>query len=144
MTIRQVKEKVQFVCRECGYQSGKWLGRCTGCGSWESMEEQRVSSGKKALPQDFARPQPLTAAAERDSERVTTGITELDRVLGGGVVPGSVTLLGGEPGIGKSTILLQLLAQWTGPALYVTAEESAQQVRLRAERLETEGYATIR
>ena len=138
MTIRQVKEKVQFICRECGYQSGKWLGRCTGCGSWESMEEQRVSAARKTLPQDYAKPQPLTASLERDSERVTTGIGELDRVLGGGIVAGSVVLIGGDPGIGKSTLILQMLSALAGggkKVLYVSGEESAHQIKLRAQRL---------
>jgi DNA repair protein RadA/Sms len=127
--------KVEYVCRDCGTNHPKWAGQCAGCGAWNALVEE------VALPRDLPQIGPVSSprllcdvdplAGRPDA----TGIGELDRVLGGGIVPGSVTLLGGEPGIGKSTLLLQLLAGWPGRALYVTAEESAQQVRLRAERL---------
>ena len=131
------KAKIEHVCSDCGASHPKWAGQCSSCGQWNTLVEE------VAVPADVAVIGPASSAPTRIGEidpqvgrPVATGIGELDRVLGGGIVPGSVTLLGGEPGIGKSTILLQLLAQWTGPALYVTAEESAQQVRLRAERLD--------
>jgi len=131
------KAKIEHVCTDCGASHPKWAGQCSSCGQWNTLVEE------VAVPTDVAVIGPASSTPTRIGEidplvgrPVATGIGELDRVLGGGIVPGSVTLLGGEPGIGKSTILLQLLAQWTKPALYVTAEESAQQVRLRAERLD--------
>lgn len=130
--------KTVYVCTECGAQSVTWSGRCSGCGDWNTLVEEAAGSCGVAdrLPPSH-RPGPvLISDVAIDVGRPTsTGIAELDVVLGGGLVHGSVTLLGGEPGIGKSTLLLQLLAARSGPALYVTAEESAQQVRLRAERL---------
>jgi DNA repair protein RadA/Sms len=130
------RTKVDHVCSECGTQHAKWAGQCAGCGAWNSLVEE------VALPSDVptigpaATPRLIGEVDPLASRPHPTGIGELDRVLGGGVVPGSVTLLGGEPGVGKSTLLLQLLAGCGGRALYVTAEESAQQIRLRAERLE--------
>lgn len=131
------KVKIEHVCTDCGAAHPKWAGQCSSCGQWNTLVEE------VALPNDA----PVIAPASSSPTLIgeidpqvgkpqPTGIDELDRVLGGGIVPGSVTLMGGEPGIGKSTILLQLMAQWNGTALYVTAEESAQQVRLRAERLD--------
>ncbi len=132
------KAKIVHVCSECGTSHPKWAGRCSGCGDWNTLVED-VDLGdvaESALPAS-SRPGPIrigdVGAAEGDPD--ATGLAELDRVLGGGLVAGSVTLLGGEPGIGKSTLLLQLLAAWKGPSLYVTAEESAHQVGRRAERL---------
>ena len=131
-----------FICTECGYASRKWLGRCPECEEWDSLEEQvqpLVGSGKSGK-RVVAVPQPLTWAAGKTPSRLVTGIAELDRVLGGGIVPGSVVLIGGDPGIGKSTLILQLLAalsQVGGKVLYVTGEESVQQIRMRAERLGT-------
>jgi len=131
------KAKIEHVCTDCGASHPKWAGQCSSCGQWNTLVEE------VAVPTDVAVIGPATSSPTRIGDidplvgrPVTTGIGELDRVLGGGLVPGSVTLLGGEPGIGKSTILLQLLAGRSGTALYVTAEESAQQVRLRAERLD--------
>jgi DNA repair protein RadA/Sms len=127
--------KVEYVCRDCGTNHPKWAGQCAGCGAWNSLVEEVALPG--GLPQigPVSSPRLLGDVDPLAGRPDATGIGELDRVLGGGIVPGSVTLLGGEPGIGKSTLLLQLLAGWAGRALYVTAEESAQQVRLRAERL---------
>src|SRR3954447_14234772 len=130
------RTKVEHVCNECGTQHPKWAGQCAGCGAWNSLVEELALArdvpviGPASAPLRIEDVDPLASLPE------ATGIGELDRVLGGGVVPGAVTLLGGEPGIGKSTLLLQLLAAWPGRALYVSAEESAQQVRLRAERLQ--------
>jgi DNA repair protein RadA/Sms len=125
-------------CTDCGTGHPKWTGQCSGCGAWNTLVEEvpamPVAAGG-AAPLAMAE---VTLLHDIDALLATprsTGIAELDRVLGGGIVPGSVTLLGGEPGIGKSTLLLQLLATWSGTSLYVSAEESAQQVRLRAERL---------
>lgn len=126
-----------YLCQECGYQSLKWLGRCPECGGWESLVEENVQpvqvrSGKHSAPV------PLYLAPDGEEERISTGIGELDRVLGGGVVPGSVVLIGGEPGIGKSTLLLHLLAaiaEGGNKVLYVSGEESARQIKMRARRL---------
>jgi len=139
-TLAKSKQKTVFICRECGYQSRKWLGKCLDCGGWDSMEEQLPADQKPGLVLSPAeKPVPLYLAPDGDEERATTGIAELDRVLGGGVVPGSVTLIGGEPGIGKSTLLLHMLAEIAGQektVLYVSGEESARQIKLRAKRLE--------
>jgi DNA repair protein RadA/Sms len=130
------RSKIVFVCGECGSPHPKWAGQCTSCGEWNTLIEEIDRPVGVATPS--TRPGPtLISDVERSAAQATpTSIAELDRVLGGGLVPGSVTLLGGEPGIGKSTLLLQLLAASGGPTLYVSAEESAHQVRLRAERLD--------
>lgn len=132
------KSRVVHRCSECGAAHPKWSGQCTTCQSWNTLVEDVEGPDVAPVlslvgPAAVARPiDEVGAVVGRPS---ATGIAELDRVLGDGIVPGSVTLLGGEPGIGKSTLLLQLLASWPGRTLYVSAEESAQQVRLRAERL---------
>lgn len=135
------KARVIYCCSECGAAHPKWSGQCGTCRAWNTLVEDveqpaaatSISLGPAALPQQIQ-------SISIDSGKVrSTGIDELDRVLGGGLVPGSVTLLGGEPGIGKSTLLLQLVNAWAGRALYVSAEESAQQIRLRAERLDAVG-----
>ncbi|MEW6221067.1 MAG: DNA repair protein RadA [Thermodesulfobacteriota bacterium] len=135
------KEETAFVCQECGFATGKWLGRCPDCGAWQSLVEERRSparSGSRQPPTTTRQPLPLSAAANRPEERLATGSSELDRVLGGGLVPGSLVLLAGEPGIGKSTLLLQLLAgiaRQGRTVLYVSGEESGAQIALRADRL---------
>jgi DNA repair protein RadA/Sms len=129
------RAKVEHVCRECGTQHPKWAGQCAGCGAWNALVEEVALPRGLPLIAPASTPQLIGDVDPLAGRPDTTGIGELDRVLGGGIVPGSVTLLGGEPGIGKSTLLLQLLAGWSGRVLYVTAEESAQQVRQRAERL---------
>lgn len=136
------KTKIVFLCQECGQDAPKWQGRCPACGAWNSMVEESVRpaahGGKKTSPGQSA--QPITEIPADEGRRVSTRITEFDRILGGGLVEGSVTLLGGEPGVGKSTLMLQtaqhLAATVSGPVLYITGEESARQTRMRAERLE--------
>lgn len=138
------KPRTTHVCTECGYTSTKWVGRCPECGSWGTLEEAApapLSTGgapQRLTPATAA--QPITKVAATASKALTSGIGELDRVLGSGVVPGSVVLMAGEPGVGKSTLLLEVAARWaeqdgdSRKVLYVTAEESSGQVRARAER----------
>jgi DNA repair protein RadA/Sms len=142
-----MKQKSIFACQECGAQSQKWLGRCPECGAWNSIGEERAADVPPGAAADVAKRYTLAGAAgpqlyaDIDSvvaERLTTGIGEFDRVLGGGVVPGSLVLIGGEPGIGKSTLLLQAaahFAQTYGPVLYCSGEESEHQIKSRGERL---------
>ena len=135
-----------FFCGECGYESTKWLGKCPACGSWNTMlEQKKISSVPSINNLTYAHAIPLADVTTTASGRVSSGIGELDRVLGGGIVPGSVTLLGGDPGIGKSTLLMQTAAELTkqGTVLYVTGEESASQLKLRAERLGVVGDMLI-
>jgi DNA repair protein RadA/Sms len=138
------KERTVFVCQSCGFQAARWLGRCPDCQDWNSLVEERQSTST-ATPgrRDAPRPEPITAVEAATAARWTSGIGELDRVLGGGVVPGSVVLIGGDPGIGKSTLVLQALAAVAarGTALYISGEESPQQIKMRADRL---GVATER
>ncbi|MDJ0767993.1 MAG: DNA repair protein RadA [Ilumatobacter sp.] len=129
------KSKIEHVCSACGASHPKWSGQCTSCGEWNTLVEEFATDPLPVIAPALSAPQPIGDVDPHTSAPVPTGLDELDRVLGGGLVAGSVTLLGGEPGIGKSTLLLQLLAERAGRALYVTAEESAQQVRQRAERL---------
>ena len=130
------KVRLVHVCTECGTSHVKWSGQCSGCGDWNTLvEDVEGSADVLVLPSNRPGPARIGEIGVQEGQPIPTAIDELDRVLGGGIVPGSVTLLGGEPGIGKSTLLLQLLASWKGPTLYVTAEESAHQVRRRAERL---------
>ncbi|SHO43028.1 DNA repair protein RadA [Desulfopila aestuarii] len=136
--MNKQKNKTIYVCQQCGYKSRKWLGRCTDCGEWDSLVEELEMKVGTALT-SVNKPVPLHLAPDGDEERTSTGMAELDRVLGGGIVPGSVTLIGGEPGIGKSTLLLHLLAEFAEQGktvLYVSGEESARQIKLRAKRLE--------
>lgn len=137
------KSKTIFVCNECGYESSKWLGKCPACGSWNTFFEQKIIESKnsilKASPEGKKTniPQKLNSYEAKETIRTSTGFGELDRVLGGGLVKGSLILLGGEPGIGKSTLILQLCdkVQGEGKVLYVSGEESAEQIKLRADRL---------
>jgi DNA repair protein RadA/Sms len=130
-----------YVCTECGTHSAKWAGQCPGCGAWNSLTETLLEAGpgrrRPAAPSGEAEVQSLGAIVPENIRRLTTGLAELDRVLGGGLVPGSVVLLGGDPGIGKSTLLLQALAALGRRVrvLYVSGEESADQIALRAQRL---------
>ncbi|WP_305045805.1 DNA repair protein RadA [Geoalkalibacter sp.] len=138
--MKSAKIKTVFTCQQCGCQSPKWLGRCTDCGAWNSLVEEKLAPERPAgrgAPGSPAVPQRLAEVATGLEDRLRCGIGELDQVLGGGVVAGSLILIGGDPGIGKSTLLLQAISRLAeqGRALYVTAEESARQVRMRAERL---------
>ena len=131
------KEQMLFVCGQCGFESRKWLGRCPDCGAWSSLTEQKRPSAPRK-DRESAGVQPLTSGEEQECLRLVTGIGEMDRVLGGGIVPGSLVLIGGDPGIGKSTLILQLLASLAAKSLqvlYVTGEESVGQIRMRAGRL---------
>lgn len=134
------KIKTAFVCQSCGFSTPKWMGKCSSCGAWNSFVEeiQQKSSDKSVLLRSSARsskPQKLEEVRTESSERISTRDAELDRVLGGGMVPGSVILLGGEPGIGKSTLLLQTVLKLQGKKiLYISGEESEAQIKLRAER----------
>jgi DNA repair protein RadA/Sms len=130
------RSKILFQCQSCGYTSPKWLGKCPDCGEWNSfVEEKRIA---KLQPRETAKPVALPDISSSQDSRYSTGIKELDRTLGGGVVKGSVVLIGGDPGIGKSTLTLQSLNGLTrlGKVLYVSGEESTGQVKLRAERLQ--------
>ena len=135
------KVKTVFVCGSCGYESAKWLGKCPACNEWNSFYEEKinntVSSNNPSVKQKNSSPRKLKEVEGVNASRTSTGIGELDRVLGGGLVKGSLVLVGGEPGIGKSTLILQLCdkIQGEGKVLYVSGEESAEQVKIRADRL---------
>jgi DNA repair protein RadA/Sms len=147
------KLKTLFACQACGFESSKWLGRCPDCGEWNSFveEHQEASPSERARAgvaglQIGGKPRPYDLVDGGDTARVSSGIGEFDRVLGGGVVPGSMVLIGGEPGIGKSTLLLQvahLMSRTTGTVLYVSGEESERQIKLRGERLGISGSALL-
>ena len=132
--------KTIFVCNECGYESVKWLGKCPACNSWNTFFEQKIEkvteNGVKKI-KERNEPKALNSYKGQEVSRISTGFGELDRVLGGGIVKGSLILLGGEPGIGKSTLILELCdkIKGEGKVLYVSGEESAEQIKLRADRL---------
>lgn len=135
------KTKTVFVCSSCGYESTKWLGKCPGCNEWNSFYEEKLAKSTKGSKLDKPKsvtPRPLKEVVGKDAVRTSTGFGELNRVLGGGLVEGSLVLLGGEPGIGKSTLILQICdkLKTNGKVLYVSGEESAEQIKLRADRLE--------
>ncbi|MCC5951795.1 MAG: DNA repair protein RadA [Acidimicrobiia bacterium] len=134
------KTRTVFTCQDCGHHSPRWQGRCSGCGAWNTLVEERSASFSttSATDQPLVPAVPVTELAADELSAEPTGIDEVDRVLSGGLVPGSVTLLGGEPGIGKSTLLLQIAASVADNGhrvLYLSGEESPEQIRLRAERL---------
>ena len=139
------KKKTMFVCQQCGYDAPRWLGRCPGCGQWNTMAEEVIQQEKDSRQQglnlglsDKSRPVPITQVRVEDLPRITSGSGELDRVLGGGIIPGSMVLIVGDPGIGKSSLNLKVcsnLAEAGKSVLYVTGEESTRQVRMRADRL---------
>ena len=137
------KKRSSFVCQSCGHSAARWFGRCSGCGEWNTCVEERPQEVDKrrehiAVTAPRSELQPITEVDDQDHERLQVGIGEFDRVLGGGIMPGSVVLVGGDPGIGKSTILLQMAGQLAASNFriaYISAEESAAQIRLRAGRL---------
>ncbi len=140
MHLRMAKQRTIYACQNCGAQSPRWLGRCPDCGQWNTYAEEapEVLNVRSPIPELTTEPQPLPDVDGEGGTHISTGIAELDRTLGSGYVPGSVTLLGGDPGIGKSTILLQALgniAHQGKTALYVSGEESAAQIKLRADRM---------
>ncbi|WP_018659629.1 DNA repair protein RadA [Allofustis seminis] len=139
------KGKTIFVCKECGYESPKYLGKCPNCHSWASFDEvqdavhEDLRNRNRLIDRQQAEALPLKDVSSKTSQRIKTQMDEFNRVLGGGVVPGSLVLIGGDPGIGKSTLLLQVSAELNktgGVVLYVTGEESPQQIKMRAERLD--------
>ena len=131
------KERVSYICGECGYESAKWMGKCPQCESWNTMTEFSEVKVKSAAPGGTAVSQKLSKVVSLPQKRISAGMGELDRVLGGGLIRGMVVLLGGDPGIGKSTLLLQAADTLAGEGvvLYVSGEESASQIKLRADRL---------
>ena len=133
------KSKTVFVCSECGNESSKWLGKCPACNSWNSFYEQKIveTKNKDIVDKKASTPQKLNSNEAKETLRIHTGFKELDRDLGGALVKGSLILLGGEPGIGKSTLILQICdkIKGDGKVLYVSGEESAEQIKLRADRL---------
>ena len=137
------KAKTAYVCSECGASALQWFGSCPSCGAAGSLTETIAERGARPVRSSS----PTVALADvqpRNLERIATGIGELDRALGGGLVPGQVTLLGGDPGIGKSTLLLQALSTFSAEVLYLTGEESVEQVALRARRLGLEAAGVRR
>lgn len=141
--IKHGKKSTVFFCKECGFESAKWVGQCPGCKSWNSFTEEPVvkkTSVNRTSNRKMETPKYLSEVRTEEENRTITGIGELDRVLGGGIVKGSLVLVGGDPGIGKSTLLLQMCRQLTTAkkkVLYVSGEESQQQIKMRAERLGT-------
>lgn len=138
------KRKTKYVCQDCGYESAKWMGKCPGCNNWNTLvEEMEASSMRSGQPlagntNSVRKPESITTIELEEEPRITTSMKEFNRVLGGGIVPGSLALIGGDPGIGKSTLLLQIssqLAEKQLPVLYISGEESARQTKLRADRL---------
>lgn len=135
------KTTTVFVCNSCGYESGKWLGKCPACNEWNTFVEEKAITSTKGITKEKNKPKgeivKLNEVEKKTTTRIATGVDELDRVLGGGFVNGSLTLLGGEPGIGKSTLILQICdnVKVDGKILYVSGEESAEQIKIRADRL---------
>src|SRR5436305_9642010 len=150
------KLRTKYICQQCGGEQSKWVGKCPDCGAWNTMEEvaeiplpqsqalqrRQTLLGNSSLAQGTQIPLVLPDIKPLAQQRISVGYPEMDRVLGGGLVAGSLTLIGGEPGIGKSTLLLQVsgtIAKNIGPVLYVSGEESIEQVKMRAERLDITG-----
>ncbi|MBM7096588.1 MULTISPECIES: DNA repair protein RadA [Alteribacter] len=140
------KRKTKYVCQDCGYESTKWMGKCPGCQNWNTMVEEFEEKQTAANSRSFvtsarggvSKPEPITKIERKQEARISTNMKELNRVLGGGIVPGSLVLVGGDPGIGKSTLLLQVSSQMAKQeerVLYISGEESVKQTKLRADRL---------
>ena len=132
-----MKDKTVYVCGECGYETPRWMGKCPQCGSWNTLIEEEKVSVKRSSRSISSKASPLQTVSADAQHRKKTGIDELDRVLGGGLVDGMVVLLGGDPGIGKSTLLLQAADKLSSSntVLYVSGEESRSQIKIRADRL---------
>ena len=147
-SLERWKPETIFACQNCGHQSRKWLGKCPECGEWNSLVEERARAAKKGGARNGFKLRDVEAVAygeieSQDDVRITSGVTEFDRVLGGGIVPGTLVLIGGDPGIGKSTLLLQVadrLSAGGTVVLYVSGEESERQIKLRGERLKIEAH----
>src|SRR6185503_12649778 len=142
-----IKAKTQFVCNNCSFISPRWQGRCPSCGEWNTLAEMSVTSSRKSggVLQAGA-VQRLSELGPENTSRYQTGITELDIVLGGGIVPGSLIMLGGDPGIGKSTLALQLALNFESQnrtVLYVSGEESGQQIKMRSQRISAKSDLSI-
>jgi DNA repair protein RadA/Sms len=138
------KEKFIFRCQSCGGQAPKWMGKCPDCGAWDTLVEERISSGvlKKKKSSFLPEPVLLDSVEAEESDRIKTGVGEFDRVLGGGIVDGTLILIGGDPGIGKSTLMLQVLSSLSAfgkKCLYVSGEESVRQISMRGKRLNSHG-----
>src|SRR2546426_1493844 len=148
------KTRTKYICQQCGGEQSKWVGKCPDCGAWNTMEEtidvpqgpaqqrRQILLGTSSIAQGTQIPLVLPAIKPLVQQRISVGYPEMDRVLGGGLVAGSLTLIGGEPGIGKSTLLLQVsgkVAKSVGAVLYISGEESIEQVKMRAERLDITG-----
>ena len=131
------KTKTQYICQECGHTSPKWIGRCPACQQWNTFVEEPINAGKTVPASWNSTPVPLDEISGVEAARISTGIQEFDRVLGGGVVAGALVLLGGDPGVGKSTLMLEVAARLAASAtvLYASGEESTQQIKMRSERL---------
>ena len=141
-----MKKETLFVCQNCGHSTGKWLGKCPECGEWNSLVEEksqpvRRSGARNNFKLRDVSAVPFTEIEPQNDVRIPSGVTEFDRVLGGGIVPGTLVLIGGDPGIGKSTLLLQVADKLSGTGslvLYISGEESERQIKLRGERLAVE------
>ncbi len=146
LSTTNLKKETVFVCQHCGHKVGKWLGKCPECGEWNSLVEEkeqtsRRSGGRNGFKLRDVSAVPYTEIESQDDVRIPSGVTEFDRVLGGGIVPGTLVLIGGDPGIGKSTLLLQVADKLSAAGalvLYVSGEESERQIKLRGERLAVE------
>lgn len=141
--MAKAKQTMVFTCQQCGYESSKWMGQCPGCREWNSFVEEKVSAKSSGMggtlrTKETLKPTSLTDVSIQEEDRMSTHMQELDRVLGGGIVPGSLTLVGGDPGIGKSTLLLQVCRHMAADGrkvLYISGEESLKQIKIRANRL---------
>ena len=138
------KDKFIFRCQSCGAQAPKWMGQCPECGGWDTLAEERSIPGvlKKQKSSFLPEPVPIDSVEVKETDRIKTGLAEFDRVLGGGLVEGSLVLIGGDPGIGKSTLMLQVLSKLSDSGkkcLYVSGEESVRQLSMRGKRLNSNG-----
>ncbi|TAK51487.1 MAG: DNA repair protein RadA, partial [Bacteroidetes bacterium] len=133
-----MKPQTKYVCQACGYESPRWTGKCPSCAQWNTFQEEVAQKvhARKVIKQTQLQATPLDEISLDEDHRITTSNVEFDRVLGGGTVRGSVILLGGDPGVGKSTLMMQLAAQMKNEiVLYISGEESSKQIKMRAERL---------